>query len=309
MRALLVPALTVAWLLGAAQAQAQTRVVYLWYADGGPVPVNTSCAGTPPPYTCDFAPTPTACKRAVQAHLDAWYADLDVVFTLSKPAGDHDTVVITRDGTWCGVTTQNLGRGMLAPMCQDLPMGYALAYQCVSDAKLCATIIAQEQAHLVGLEHTVSEFDVMNVNFVTARHQGFEDALNAVAHPFQCQREQNSYQKMKERVGTWMGGAKPLPFDPEVDGGADVGPAGEDVGTDAVADAEGVDAAPGTGADAPGGGSDVRATDAPVVPGDDSGCGCHLGGRPGGSAWPLVGVAALLVKRRWSGRPRSKLPA
>ena len=309
MRALLVPALTLACWVGAGPARAQTRVVYLWYADGGPVPVNTSCPGTPPAFTCDFAPTPTACKRAVQAYLDAWYADLDVVFTLNKPPGEYDTVVITRDGSWCGVTPQNLGRGMLAPMCQDVRTGYALVYQCATDPKLCAMIIAQEQAHLVGLEHTVSEFDVMNVNFVSARHNGFEDALNAVAHPPQCQREQNSYQKMKERVGAWMGAAKPMPFDPEVDGGADGGAPIEDGGSaDRGADPPGPDAAPGTGADAPGG--DAPAADAAVVPGDDSGCGCRLGGRPAGGAWLLVVFgAALGIRRRQPRPPRSKLPA
>jgi hypothetical protein len=310
MRALFVPALTLATWFGGGQALAQTtRVVYLWYADGGPVPVNTTCAGTPPPFTCDFAPTTVACKRAVQAYLDAWYADLDVVFTLSKPAGEYDTVVITRDGAWCGVTPQNLGRGMLAPMCQDVKTGYAITYQCATDAKLCASIIAQEQAHLVGLEHTVSEFDVMNVNFVTERHMGFEDHLNAVAHPFQCQREQNSYQLMKQRVGAWMGGPKPGPFDPEVDGGADGGAVEDAAPADvAVPDAAAADTGP--VADAPGGGSDARVADAGVDPGDDSGCGCRLGGRPGGGAGLLViALAALLVGRRRSGRPRSRLRA
>ena len=97
----------------------------------------------------------------------------------------------------------------------------------------------------MGLEHTISERDVMNVNFLTT-HQGFEDALNAVVHPPECQREQNSYQKMKERVGAWMGGAKPVPFDPEVDGGAD-GAAGR--ATDAAAADAGADGpAPDVGA-------------------------------------------------------------
>jgi MYXO-CTERM domain-containing protein len=215
--------------------------------------------------------------------------------------------VITRDGAWCGVSPQNLGRGMLAPMCQDLKTGYAIAYQCATDAKLCASIIAQEQAHLVGLEHTVSEFDVMNVNFIVERHMGFEDNLNAVAHPFQCQREQNSYQLMKQRVGAWMGGPKPGPFDPEVDGGADGGTAVDAAAPDAaVADAVEVDT--GSVADAAGGGSDARAADAAVDPGDDSGCGCRLGGQPGGSAGLLV-VLALLAARRRSRRPRSKLRA
>jgi MYXO-CTERM domain-containing protein len=310
MRALFVPALTLACSLSAGQALAQTRVVYLWYADGGPVPVpvNTSCAGTPPPYTCDFAPTPVACKRAVQRYLDAWYADLDLVFTLSKPAGDYDTVVITRDGTWCGVTSQNLGRGMLAPMCQNLPTGYALVYQCATDAKRCATIIAQEQAHLVGLEHTVSERDVMNENFLTT-HEGFEDALNAVVHPPVCQREQNSYQKMKERVGAWMGGAKPLPFDPEVDAGGDGPPPSEDAGTvDAEPEAPGPDAgAGGSGGDAPA--RDAAAADAAAVGGDDGGCGCDVGGQPQAARWPLAAAMALLVLRRRRRRRRGPGPS
>ena len=293
MRALFVPALTLACSVWASQALAQTRVVYLWYADGGPVPVNIGCAANPPAYTCDFAPTPQACKRAVQRYLDAWYADMDVVFTTSKPPGEYDTVVITRDGGWCGVTPQNLGRGMLGPMCQDLRTGYALVYQCATDPKRCATIIANEQAHLVGLEHTISERDVMNENFLTT-HEGFEDALNAVVHPPVCQREQNSYQKMKERVGAWMGGAKPVPFDPEVDGGADAAPVEQDAAaTDPVADGPAPDeGAGGSGGGAPDAGRD--AADAGTTVGDDSGgCGCDVGGRPGAAAWWLIGVRGL----------------
>jgi hypothetical protein len=280
------------------QALAQTRVVYLWYADGGPLPVNTTCAAAPPAYRCDFAPTPEGCKREILRYLDAWYADLDLVFTHSKPPGDYDTVVITTDGAWCGAGPQNLGRGQLGPQCQTLPTGYAIAYQCGTDAKRCATIIAQEQAHLVGLEHTVSEHDVMNVNFFTT-HDGFEDAVNPVINP-ECQREQNSYLKMKERLGPWVGGLKPGPYDREVDGGADAAPDGADAPGNADA-AAGGGPADAPAADATHDGPADRADGGPSA-GDPDGCGCALGDRPGPVRWPALALAALALLRLRPGR-------
>ena len=189
------------------------RVIYLAYADGNPLPKTdvNACTGTAPKFVCNFAPTLQDCQRQIQSYLDRWYADLNIVFTLTRPTSGrfYTEVVSSGGGAWCGVDARVAG---VAPfLCKDIYGGVAYTFMGGADAKQTATIIAQEQAHLVGLEHTTSDNDLM---LPTICHDcdGFENVNNTVKDD-RCDRpQQNSYQLMKDRLGTWKGGNKPAVF-------------------------------------------------------------------------------------------------
>jgi hypothetical protein len=209
--------LTAAWLAvgagssGHALAADPPRVIYLWYADGGPLPApGPPCEGkVPPAYTCDFGRDLEDCKRQVQAYLDRWYADFNAVFTLEQPqTTPYYTVVITSSGSWC---EQGSMVGGVAPInCRNIESGVSYAFLCGRNPKACASIIAQEQAHTVGLAHTTSRTDVM-YPALQAIALGFENAENLVSGGL-CRRTQNSYAMMLDRLGPWPGGPKPSPF-------------------------------------------------------------------------------------------------
>jgi len=204
-----------------APASVPHAVVFLWYADGGPAPVESACAGkTPPGYTCSFAADIDGCKRAVQAYLDRWYADLNVVFTYTKPTeGQFFTVIVTSTGgDWCNPKYDQHVGGVAPISCNRvLGNGTCYAFQCGRDAKTCATIIAQEQAHLVGLEHTTSPADAMYV-YVSTASDGFEDRENPIVNSVCNGITQNSFQTMRRRLGDWPGGPKNNPYGPIVNG-------------------------------------------------------------------------------------------
>jgi len=151
---------------GTAKAKAdKPAYVWLWYADGTPMPMDgLNCLGfKPPAFTCSYGATVEDCQRQVQTYLDAWYADFNIVFTLTRPANGEIfyPMVISADGSWCLQTQTEAG---VAPNnnCIDTHALAAIAFECGKSAHACATIIAHEHGHLVGLEHTVSTTDVMN---------------------------------------------------------------------------------------------------------------------------------------------------
>ncbi len=194
---------------------APPAVIYMWYADGGPAPSESACAGkTPPGYTCTFGADVDSCKRQVQDYLDRWYADLNVVFTHTRPTeGQYFTVVVTSaGGDWCNPKYDQRVGGVAPISCQQvLGNGTCYAFQCGHDAKTCATIIAQEQAHLVGLEHTASPADAMYV-YVSGTSDGFENREDPIAGTVCNRITQNSFQSMRLHLGAWQGGPKPDPF-------------------------------------------------------------------------------------------------
>lgn len=81
-------------------------------------------------------------------------------------------------------------------------------------------IIARQQAHLVGLAGTTSTSDIMFPSICSAC-DGFEDKDNTTDSS-SCRTTQNSYQLMKDRLGTWdpAMGVKPSPFAPPCTDGA-----------------------------------------------------------------------------------------
>ena len=189
------------------------KVFYLRYADGTETHTANydACTGSVPKFECSFAPTLVECQRQIQAYLDAWYADFNIVFTLTRPtSGKYYTEVITSGGgAWCKVEDKVAG---VAPFkCGDLNGGVAYTFQGGRSARETAVIVAQEQAHLIGLEHTTNPHDVMYPT-ISNDTAGFVDDDSAVTGD-RCDREkQNSYAMMKKALGEWPGGPKPSPF-------------------------------------------------------------------------------------------------
>ncbi|HEY0709219.1 MAG TPA: hypothetical protein VGG33_20585 [Polyangia bacterium] len=262
-------------LAGVPSAQASRRV-FLWFADGGepPASVREIClGGRPPAFRCVAGPVET-CRQAILAHLDRWYAAVDVVFSFAAPTeGLFDTVALTSDGAWCDADARTVSRSPL-PLCTAVPKGSIAIFRCGDDAKACATLVAKEQAHLLGLQHSASATDVMN-EVAGTLHDGFEDRDNTLTSA-KCGRQQNSYRLLLERAGRWPGGPKPDPGAPvvAVDAGADA--AGSDDAALPVIDA-GAEADVTTPVDA-GATSDVAVPGSPL-PGKPRSGGCAFAGR------------------------------
>jgi hypothetical protein len=195
----------------------EPKVFYLRYADGTETHNGNydACAGAGaakvPKFECSFAPTLVECQRQIQAYLDAWYADFNIIFTLTRPtSGKYYTEVVSSGGgAWCKVDDKVAG---VAPfLCKDLQGGVAYTFQGGRTARETAVIIAQEQAHLLGLEHTVDPHDIMFPT-ISADTMGFVDADSGVTGD-RCDRDkQNSYKMMKKALGEWPGGPKPSVF-------------------------------------------------------------------------------------------------
>ncbi|MFL5304780.1 MAG: Ig-like domain-containing protein [Polyangia bacterium] len=193
---------------------ATPKVIYLVYADGKtPLPSMNynACNGLAPKFTCTFAPTLLECQQQIQAYLDRWYADFNVIFTLTKPtSGSYYTEVVSSGGgAWCKVDSTVAG---VAPfLCKDLKGGVAYTLDGGQSAHDTAVIIAQEQAHLLGLEHVASDSDIM-YPYICRNCDGFQNKSLAVSGD-RCDRTtQNSYQSMKDALGAWPGGPKPSAF-------------------------------------------------------------------------------------------------
>jgi hypothetical protein len=190
------------------------KVIYLVYADGKtPLPATNydACSGLAPKFECTFGKTLLDCQQQVQAYLDRWYADFNVIFTLTRPTSGsfYTEVVSSGGGAWCNVDSSVAG---IAPfLCQDLHGGVAYTLDGGANAHDTAVIIAQEQAHLIGLEHVSDNTDIM-YPFICQNCDGFENQAVAVTGD-RCDRQtQNSYQMMLAGLGPWGGGPKPSAF-------------------------------------------------------------------------------------------------
>jgi hypothetical protein len=194
-------------------SSSQPKVFYLFYADGNPLPKTdtNACKGTPPKFKCKFGANTEDCQRQIQTYLDKWFADFNVVFTFTRPTSGkfYTEVVSSGGGDWCGVDDKVAG---VSPfLCKDLQGGVAYTFLGGNDAKQTAIIIAQEGAHLMGLEHTKSNKDLMYPT-ICSDCDGFVNQ-DLVTDGDRCDRAtQNSYGMMKGTLGAWPGGPKPSAF-------------------------------------------------------------------------------------------------
>src|SRR6185503_14066938 len=189
------------------------KVVYLFYANGQALPstVPDACAGKPPPFACAFAPTAKGCQRQIQAYLDRWFADLDVVFTLERPKSGpfYTTVISSGGGAWCQVAPKTAGTAPF--VCGDANGGVAYVFEGGISARQTAVVAAHETAHLIGLQHTASMKDLM-YRTVCADCDGFLDQDLAVDGDKCGRATQNSHQMLEAALGAWTGGSKPSAF-------------------------------------------------------------------------------------------------
>ena len=235
--------------------------VWLWYADGKAIPGFTEyfCDYVPPAYKCNFGSSLDDCRAQVQTYLDAWYKDFNLVFTFTKPpSGDYYTYTVAITSGWpqCKLDAADLTGGIaaneggIAPgnSCLDNPGHTAIAIECGKNAHDCATLIAHEHGHLVGLVHETSSMDVMNpsvqitaAGFVDQSLPAVQDMSNSCQVP-----KQNSYEQMLSVLGPWSGGNKPSPFPSASDAGVSDA-ASPDVGDAASPDTAAVPDAPAIG--------------------------------------------------------------
>ena len=84
-----VAAAGVAPVAATSSTSADPKVIYLVYADGKtPLPSTNynACSGLAPKFDCTFGTSLLDCQQQIQAYLDRWYADFNVVFTLTRPS-------------------------------------------------------------------------------------------------------------------------------------------------------------------------------------------------------------------------------
>ena len=110
-----------------------------------------------------------------------------------------------------GANVANNVAGVAPFLCEDINGGVSYTFLGGTSAKQTAVIIAQEGAHLVGLEHVTSSSDLMYPQICTDC-DGFLNQDLAIDGD-RCDRtSQNSYEMLKDRLGVWPGGAKPSAF-------------------------------------------------------------------------------------------------
>jgi hypothetical protein len=101
--------------------------------------------------------------------------------------------------------------GVAPFLCKDLHGGVAYTLSGGDNAHDTAVIIAQEQAHLLGLEHVSDDSDIM-YPYICRNCDGFKNKAVDVTGD-RCDRDtQNSYQMMLSALGAWGGGSKPSAF-------------------------------------------------------------------------------------------------
>jgi hypothetical protein len=309
--------------------------VWLWYADGASMPdFSEYCSEihNPPAYKCNFGSSQTTanvadCQSEVQRYLDDWYKDFNVVFTLTRPpTGDYYVVVITSGWPACAQESADrtggvaANEGGIAPFnmnCVDNVNQTAIAIQCGTNAHDCATIIAHEHAHLVGLVHTTGGEDVMHAS-VQATSDGFLNASLGTVLDWSnnCSTaKQNSYRQMLDSLGPWPGGAKPSLFS-SLDGGVKTDASAGDARTADVPDAKTTGGSMGPGQDdtdatvtvLPGFDAYTRAPpvlpDASAVESPKKSGGCNLLRAP---TTPPLALAAGLLLALWRSLRRREL--
>jgi len=171
----------------------------LWFADGTSVAPRGICGDNarPPAVDCE-----AECQRGVMSILQRWYQPLGIEVGLWRPEdADVHVVVVTDGGRWCGHTPNTRGIAPIQADCSPVRAGTAYAFVCSESALACATVIAQEHAHLLGVEHTSDPEDVMYPHAST-RTVGFLDRDVPVVNS-QCGRStQNSSKALAAAIRT-----------------------------------------------------------------------------------------------------------
>ena len=210
-----------------ADAAGDTRVLWLWLADGktmAPAWSQYACPNgqntAPPAFTCSGG-TPESCLKTTIPILEQWYADFNLVMTRQKPTtSPFYTSIITgpSGGSWCGSPGAGISAMDTSEGCTDRfwdgdDWTASYVFQCSGKAgTTCAYLIAHEHAHTVGLTHTKDQEDVM-VTPGPASVKGFQNRDMSMGSPSCGRPSQNSYQLLIDRLGRWSGGKKSSAMD------------------------------------------------------------------------------------------------
>ena len=190
------------------------KVIYLLYADAKtsfPTTSGDACSGVVPEFNCTFGTNLLDCEQQIQTYLDQWFADFNVIFTLTRPtSGSYYTAVVSSGGgSWCAVKDTVAG---VAPLvCQELQSGVAFTLDGGANAHDTAVVIAHEQGHLLGLEHVTDDNEIMFPS-ICQGCKGFENSVFPVSNDACTRSTQNSYQMVMQALGPWGGGPKPSAF-------------------------------------------------------------------------------------------------
>ena len=169
-------------------------------------------AGKVPKFECTFAPTLLECQRQIQAYLDAWYADFNIIFTLTRPtSGKYYTEVVSSGGgAWCKVDDKVAG---VAPfLCKDLNgrrrlhvPGRPQRARDRGDHRAGAGAPGRPRAHEQRARHHVPDHQHGH-DGLRRRRQSRSRAIAAIA------RRRTRTSMMKKALGEWPGGPKPSAF-------------------------------------------------------------------------------------------------
>lgn len=172
------------------------RVVWLAWADGEPLTrVGADpCARWTPPRASASADQ----RDAVEAQVNAWFAPFGITFTYVRPAAVDSMVVVTDSNDWC-MTAPNIGG--IAPFSGRPISGTAYAFVGTWGVNELAQTIAQEYAHMLGLEHSTLDGDAM-YPVLAGDCQGFLDQDAPVGLPDLVYRgHQNSHAMLLAALG------------------------------------------------------------------------------------------------------------
>ncbi len=184
-----------------------SRSVYLMFADGGPAPgsLQGSLCANAPPFACsDGVGNGTEdCKQKILAHLERWYRDFSVSFTLLRPTtASYQTIFVANQIPWMsGGSCMRQGGcgGISSTSCTDKSAAVSLAAALATSALQSAASIARVHGWQMGIQKA-SGGGVMAS--CSDPEPGFEDREYPVTSDSQhCGATQNAYRLMLERLG------------------------------------------------------------------------------------------------------------
>jgi hypothetical protein len=144
-----------------------------------------------------------SCMEFVADLVEQHWEDMNIVFTLERPAsGPYTMVMIGPPSGSCGFGVEGA-----APLdCHNRnPSNVVFAFDCAASAAACSVTISQELAHSFGLAHTYQSCDIMTPGSFRCSEPSFSKS-DALADDTTCGPIQNNHARLLEVLGPWQGG-------------------------------------------------------------------------------------------------------